>query len=416
MTPLRYNFDPLTEVAESMIYEYEAKCTLSNKVLAELQREINKFFRDSTCKGVIFTDNDGLFFGVHCHPEITPAFISTVLEYGSDADKLRITEYRLEIDSKIFSSVLDITPGEIVAMLLHDIGHIVNDSSLVESLADEVSLFAAKNHCTVRLPDSGKERSLAFSILKYGMSSTIRKMTSMFVIYKNGEVIADHFVYEYGYLDELQSLLKKVSRNALNVNNTVPNKLIALTWALRLVINITFQRNTAVHYLMDVYRVTVSKLDKIIIKDCMTKLKMYSTESDATVVNVYECAMLGLNQIEEQNIIEESHDSQQRKIAKRKAAVMQGVRHFEEDYYTYVMEARSLGDKSDALYVLRQVNQHISVMEDILDSYEVTGSERKWLFDMIDKYKALRFDLANNSKFKFNYTDSVITINYPEIS
>ena len=79
------------------------------------------------------------------------------------------------------------------------------------------------------------------------------------------------------------------------------------------------------------------------------------------------------------------------------------------------MEARSLVNKNDALYVLRQVNHHISVLEDVIQSVELKQAERTKYLKLLEQYRELRFDLAHNSKFKYDYTGSVITISYPEL-
>lgn len=413
---LHYNFSAWLEVIDDMITEYNRHCKISNKTLIALKREVNRFFTNSECIGLLFTENDSLFFGMCVHPELTPQFIRNVIE--NQDENLHIDKYRIEIDSKIFSSILDITKEEILAMMLHEIGHIVNDNTICEEMKDAVNVYAAKNHISVRLPDSGtKELSLAIEILRYGFNASIRKMKSMFCIYKNGEVLADHFVYEYGYLDALQSIFKKVTKNGLNVNNTVSNKLVALTWSMRLMTDIAFKRNTAVHTLMDAYRITQSKLEKISIKAAMDKLKAYSTQDDVNIVNIYEYYDLNvdIDPIDEQEIIEESKEAEKKKEKRKRDAILKGIEPFEEDYYEFVMEARSLVNKNDALYVLRQVNHHISVLEDVIQSVELKQAERTKYLKLLEQYRELRFDLAHNSKFKYDYTGSVITISYPEL-
>lgn len=408
MPKIHYNFNEFYDIIDDMIADYDTYCKIKESRLNDLRKELNKFFSDSKCLAVVFTENDGLFFGMCVHPELSARFISGVLENDDDV-KARITDYRIEIDSKIFR-IPEINASEILAMLLHEVGHIVNDTTLYEELADAVGIYAAKNHISVKLPEGEKERSLAMSIIKYGFNNAIRKMSSMFCIYKNGEVLADHFVYECGLLDSLQSVFKKITSNSTNINNTVPNKLVVLTWTLRLIMDIRFKRNTAVHTLMDASRISQSKFEKIDINDCITKLKRYSTEG-GTTVNVYEC----VDMLAEQEYIEESKEAEIRKNAKRKAAILKGVEPFEEDYYEYVMQARSLGDKNNAMYVLRQVNQRISVLEDVLESVELTPNEAKKFMQLLDKFKELRYDLAHNAKFKFDYSNSVIQISYPEM-
>lgn len=404
---VRYNFNGFLDIIDDMISDYDINCRIKESRLNDLRKEINKFFSDSNCAAVLYTENDGLFFGMSVHPELTPEFINAVL--SNDDNKRRIDKYRIEIDSRVFA-IPQITPSEILAMLLHEIGHVVNDTTIYEELSDAVNMYAAKNHISINLPTGEKERSLAMSIMTYGFNNAIRKMTSMFCIYRNGEVLADHFVYECGYIDALQSVFNKVTKNSFAINAGVNNKLVVLTWTLKLVMDIRFKRNTAVHSLMDASRVSQTKLEKIDIATCIDKLKRYTSES-STTINVYECVDL----LGEQQYIEESHEAEIRRNAKRKAAILKGVAPFEEDYYEYVMQARSLGDKNNAMYVLREVNRHISVLEDVLESVELNHNEAKKFMALLDKYKALRYDLATNAKFKYDYSNSVIQISYPEL-
>ena len=88
----------------------------SQKFLNELRDSLNKFFNDSKCKGVIYTNNiDKLFFGIYTMPVI-PA--DDVIKVITTDKRYRVKEYYVELDSKLFSFTVNLTKKEITALLV----------------------------------------------------------------------------------------------------------------------------------------------------------------------------------------------------------------------------------------------------------------------------------------------------------
>ena len=85
-----------------------------HKYTRDLQMALNKFF-DAKCIHVFFTQNtDKLPFGVFCMPKI-PA--EKVIEVITTSQRLVVTQYYLELDSKLFSETLNLTTDELTAVL-----------------------------------------------------------------------------------------------------------------------------------------------------------------------------------------------------------------------------------------------------------------------------------------------------------
>jgi len=381
MGNISYNFRPMTDSIQDMMDEFEDRQKLSDKTLIPFRKELNKFFRDSNCSEVIFTQNDQLFFGMNVYPMMTPEMINQVLV--SD-DKIRIERYKLEFDSKLFDPMLNLKASEILAMILHEVGHIVNDASIVEEMRDIIHIYIAKTNAEMKRPNCEE----MFAILEYGINNTVRKLTSMFCIYKNGEVLADRFVYECGYAGELQSAFDKICKNGFLVNSDYKDKLVVMTWCLRLYTEIRVKRIPAIRTLEKLERMTNSTLEK----KSIIKLR---------------------NALKDMAFVQESARSEERK----KNYTLRDIKRYEQEIYTYKLNARSLSDKNDALYLMRQINNAIYVLEDLLyeSDIKLSSSEKTKYSKLLDEYYRLRDFVATDSKFNYDYSNSVINISYPDI-
>ena len=194
---IRYNFSDL-EMACAEIIDSDGR-----KGLDKLKKELNNFFKDSTCKDILFTRSDTLFFGMCVYPQVDEELITEILQ---DEKKVRFSKYTIEIDSKVLHPTLNITAQELLAMVLHEVGHIVNDSGPVDEVRKAIALYLTKKGDALNIPKSAQY----YTILSYGIKDTVRRMTSMLFIYKDGEVLADEFVHMCGYGNELNSIFEKI--------------------------------------------------------------------------------------------------------------------------------------------------------------------------------------------------------------
>jgi hypothetical protein len=391
---INYDFLPLVEACEKMIASPSSISSINN-----LKREINKFFRDSTCVDVLYTKSDSVFFGMCVYPMMTKELVNAILQ---DADgKIRFENYIIEIDSKLFHPALDITPKELLAILLHEIGHIVNDPNPIEELRDAISISLAKSNSSINIPDS-----IHYSqILAFGFKSAIRKMNSMFFIYKNGEILADEFVLMCGFEDDLNSIFSKICRSGMKINDDV-NKLVALQWSLSLYKNVKLKRIPAIRLLNKMEGITSSRIEKKEMEIVEVALKSIDDSSLHESCDLHN----------DNYYITENNKVRQTKYAElRKSATLKQIKKFEEDVYEYTMRIRHIATEEDALYLMRQINLRISVLEDFLDKERLTEFERDKWFALLEKYYSLRDNMSVSVKYRYDYSGSVIQVNYPDI-
>ena len=109
---LGFDFTDLTDIILKM-KEYPDDVNVM--LLSQLKDEINSFFKDSKCKELVFTQNtDKMFFGIIVMP-----IVNNPYDIIQGTNLIRIKEYYLEIDSKIFSPMLGLSADEIIAILLY---------------------------------------------------------------------------------------------------------------------------------------------------------------------------------------------------------------------------------------------------------------------------------------------------------
>ena len=396
---INYDFDGLLDVCADII----AMPTKQSNYMT-LRKELNKFFKDSNCEDITYTKSDGPFFGMCVYPIVDKDMVKLILQ---DDEKVRFQKYIIEIDSKIFSPFLDITPREFLAMLLHEVGHIINDPNPVEEVRGAVAVTMAKENMSLKIPDTVQY----YQILMYGIKNTVRKLNSMFFIYKDGEILADEFVMMCGFSEDLQSIFDKLCKNGLKVNDNA-NKLAALTWTLSLYKNVKTRRIPALRLLRRMHSLSPSYYEKKELEIVGNALKSIDensliesakpfNESDFYYVLVTE----GINVKKKET-----------KFAQLRKNVGRGrMRDFENDLYEYSMRLRHTATEEDALYLMRQINLRITAIEDYLNKERLDESEREHWFKLLDKYYAMREDMAKNCKYRYDYSGSVIQVSYPDI-
>ena len=227
----------------------------SQKNLKELQYVLNKFYDEAECKGVIYTNNiDKLFFGLIVMPEIKAEYVIDIITKDK---RYIINKYYLEIDSRLFGDDLQLTSKEITALLLHDIGMLVNDSAPCENVKRAIDRYLEENHQVLKLSDSIHYQE----ILSYGFRDALRKSTTIFEKskYIHDDQLTDEFI---DYEQSIQSTFNKINALGLNYNREVDNKFLVLSWVLRVYRDVLHNRIPALKVLERGQLLTASQIER----------------------------------------------------------------------------------------------------------------------------------------------------------
>lgn len=393
---INYDFSSIDDACADIIL----KQSPSN--LNKLKIELNRFFKDSKCLEITCTQNDSLFFGACVSPIVDQEMVIKILQTN---DKVRFDKYTIEFDSKLFNPILDITPRELAAVVLHEVGHIVNDPNPVEQVRDAINFSVASKGESIKIPTT-----IQYSqIIAFGIKNTVRKLNSMFFIYKNGEVLADEFVHMCGYGEELNTVFNKIIKSSSRIHNEV-NKLVVLSWTLSLYKDVKTKRIPALRLIQKMKPITGSRTEK---RELEILEKSLNTIDDMSLQE----ACNDLSNFDFYYVTEGSGNTH--KITKyaelRKNATRKHIKPFEEDVYEYTMRIRHISTEADALYLMRQINTRISVLEDYLEKERLSEAERNKWWSLLEKYYGLREELSKNVHYRYDYSGSVIQVNYPDI-
>jgi hypothetical protein len=223
------------------------------------------------------------------------------------------------------------------------------------------------------------------------MADALRKITSIF--YDQDEIYADAYVTKCGYGEDLQSAMDKILRSGWRINKDVNNKFVLLTWVLRLYKNVKIRRIAALRDISKAKHLTPSSLeikemDKV--ADSLRKIDDSSLIEFATI-------------IKESNPVD----------AKMREFKVNGLKKYEQDYYEYNMIRRNVNDQDEALWLMREVNTRISIIENYLETEKMSDSESKRWNNLYEKYLKLRDDLSSKIVYKDRFVG--LQVNYPAI-
>lgn len=379
----RYNYD-FSGLQNSM---NKLKSSQSPAVLNNIKKELNKFFKDSDCKEVIFTKNtDKLFFGMCTYAYISDYKTKSIL---TDDGPARIESYSLEIDSKLLE--VGFTTRELTAILLHEVGHLVNDTSASDEIRRAVDTHMAEIKSELSLADY----EVALPLFTYALQDTYRRITSIFSK-RDEELIADQFVYLCGYGDELESAFKKIVRQNRNINSEI-NKFLALNYTLKIYKDIGIHRTGAIKTLNRLNHLTGSKLQKKGIDAAVKGLQNINLNTVRECHVNYEAIIISENGI----IINENNGKPHGLVEKMQRKGLKGI---EEDVYEYSLRIKNVETEEDALLIMRQINARMSVLDDYIAYSDISEKERDRWESVYNKYYKLREDLTNKTIYnKKNY-------------
>lgn len=342
-----------------------------------LRRCLNETFKGTHCRSVIYTNNtDKLFFGMCVMPIISSAMAKVVVLDGEVPTDMK-KEYVVEIDSKLFE--IGLTEREVMAILLHEIGHIVLDmDQSLEEIIDATQVYVAKNNevlNAVQVANSG-------SLFKFGIEDALRKMGTMFT---NEEKRADAVAAQLGYGRDLESAFTKISRRSIDLNRDVDNKLVVLQWALRTYKNLNIDRKYAIRKLNNLIDVNGSEVQNSRVKTMLNDIKnidfKLSKPSLELRENIDECCALN-----EKGLLS---------IYRRHTD--KAMRGIEEDLYELQLMAKATEDRDECLMILRQINSRLSILEDYLSGDKISDSNRKRYSAVMNEYLKLRAEVGKKN-------------------
>ena len=344
----------------------------ASSTLNDIQIALNDLFGpDANCKQVLYTENtDKMFFGICVMPIIPAKEIINILKGD---DRYIISEYYVELDSKMFDTGLGLTFEEIGAIVTHDVGRVVTDATPIEEVKRNIDDYLLKQNDTIKLTESVHY----IEILSYGIRDAIRKVTSVFEA-EEGKIITE---FDIGCMIDrvLTSAMNKIAGNGYNWNSDIDNKLIFLTWVMRLYKDVLCNRIDAIRTLKDGIEMSASKLEKKEMDNIIRRLERI--DDDVLLEGFMDDIIQGFSRTS-------------------KSMKLKGIQSYEDDYYEIEFNVNNMETQDDAVLLLHKINSRMSVIDDFLTSEELDKANYKKWSDLYSKYNKLRGDIAKNKIYQ----------------
>ena len=338
----------------------------SNDTLNGISDELNRFFNDAKCVNILYNINtDKVFFGMCVMPSLLDSDIDNMIK-GTDV-KVRVQKYYVEIDSKLLQ--LNMSARELTACLLHEVGHVINDTSGTEKIKDAVAAYVSNKNEVLDQSNMNNDRE----IYRLGVALGLSKLNSLFNR-DDDELIADSFVVACGYGDELSSAYKKIINSTGKLNKGVKNKLITLQWTLSLMLNMKASRIPALHSLKVSKKVEPSELIKNNISHTIDALYKYDIKS------IHE------------NLVDKISDYFDN-------VSYSDIRDIEDELYEYNIRVKNCEIEDDALIITRELNTRLSILDDLMMSKKLNDSNFKKCSDLKNRYLFIRKQLTDKKLY-----------------
>jgi len=331
-------------ILEKSLYNLDAHHSSAD--LSRIKNELNRLFKEAKCLSVIYTENiDKMFFGMRVYIDVDG---SNVSEYLGDKPSAPFAKYYLEIDSKLLDPMLNLTDRELMAVLLHEIGHIVYDTGSVDAVRIAIDKYFAEKNEHFDLNSSRSYRDL----LAFALKDSVIKAGSLFAKIGNEEILADTFVVSCGYGQDLESAIRKISSSAIYLNNSIDNRFIVLSWVLKIKTDLAISRIPTIKTLNTAKNLTGSELERRELEKASKTLSNLKTIDEGF-----------------------TDDIKARFSSRVDKFKINGIRGISQDTFTDRVALKATTDADEVMLIVRRCNTNISILTDYL-SEDLSVSNR----------------------------------------
>lgn len=343
--------------------------------LTDIKSALNDIFEgESTCLDVLYTFNtDKPFFGIEVNPKMSPAEALTIL---TTDEKVRLTEYQLELDSKLFDIGLE--ADEVTATVLFEISSMVNSYESIDQVRALIDYYLLSEDDVINIRNSTNYCQLII----YALKDTLYKVSSIMFKEDPEEIRVNRFVQAFELEESLLSAQEKILSSPYGSGESVREpKITILQWMFMIYKDIKHNSSIIKETLKEAKDFTASKLIKAEIDKTLAAV-------DRINVTIFEAT--SINKAFENGAIHSLNE-----ISIFKSLKQNGLRGIEDALYEYALRIKNCDTEEDALYILRGINTRLSILEDYLNNTpDLSETERKRWELVAMKYRDLREQLS----------------------
>lgn len=369
----------LVNLCNDLLINYNNKSSRT-KILNQIKDELNNIFKKENinCLDIIYTDNDGVFFGMYTIPIIR--------------GNLKIEKYCIEIDSRLLSPLLMITDRELCAIFLHEIGHCVAEKIEYKKIDDIKNVYIAKNNIKIN-----SNFMISTQMLKNIVyTRCVRNNCSIFNK-KDEEFFADNIARREGFGEDLEIVFYKIKNYSKQILSEKRN-ISALLWYLKLNSNLNRRLGYAKEQLKEYEKIESSKIMRDLYKKSIDELDRLSKRKSS--IN------------EETYLINKKISCLSEGVKSMTKAIQHGmVRDIEDKMYELEIRSKHLDNEYEAINLIKELNVYIDSLDIIIEKTK-DKKKNEQLNKYLKKYLFLRDNIARMPSFKKKVYG--IYIEYPE--
>lgn len=361
-----------------------------NSYIADLKEALNNIFAEYcyNCLDILYTQNtDNEYFGVIVNPSIDGI---TAFKIFATGEPVRLCNYQLELDSKLFES--DLTSDEITAVILFEISSIL-DTAKIDQVRNLIDIHLLADDEVISLRDSLNYNQLII----YGIKDALYKLSS--IKYKSTEedVLSNNAVETLNFKDSLINAQEKLAGNVFTQTDSLSaDDLEPISAALKMTFliyrSVQGYAVSATNAFRDAKQFTGSRLQKIELDKVIEAITRISgfTLREANNINDFfdQKRMYSLNE-----------------LGLFKSLKQNGLRSIEDDYYEISVQSKSIDTEQDALFIIRSINSRLAILDDYIYNNTISSSEKRRWENLSKQYRELRNEILLKKINKRRYSD-----------
>ena len=343
--------------------------------LADLRTIINSIFDENKCLDVLYTLNtDKQFFGIRINPAMSASDATVIL---STDEKVRLVNYQIEFDSKLFD--IGLTGEELVAITIYEIASMMDNTEIFDNLRALIDCNVVTNDDVISIRDSVNYAQLIIFAIK----DTMYKLSSMIFKEEPEDLLANPATAATETGESLLSAREKIISSISGLGDTFRTpKPVILEWMFLMYRDMKINSGIISDTLNDAKAFTASRLE--------------IAEIDKTLdaVNRIDSSIIESKNIDLNHFFEKKHLSSLNEISLFRSLKKNGLRGIENELYEYTMRVKNCTDADDAYLVMRGINNRLGVLEDYIYSEQLSDSDRRHWEEVAQAYRDLRVVLS----------------------
>lgn len=343
--------------------------------LADLRTIINSIFDENKCLDVLYTLNtDKQFFGIRINPAMSASDATVIL---STDEKVRLVNYQIEFDSKLFD--IGLSGDELVAITIYEIAAMMDNTEIFDNLRALIDCNVVTNDDVISIRDSVNYAQLIIFAIK----DTMYKLSSMIFKDDPEDLLANPATAATETGESLLSAREKIISSISGLGDTFRTpKPVILEWMFLMYRDMKINSGIISDTLNDAKAFTASRLE--------------IAEIDKTLdaVNRIDNSIIESKNIDLNHFFEKKHLSSLNEISLFRSLKKNGLRGIENELYEYTMRVKNCTDADDAYLVMRGINNRLGVLEDYIYSEQLSDSDRRHWEEVAQAYRDLRVILS----------------------